>query len=57
MTPIPEHFDLPEDRPEHDDPEVEDALTVEPFDDELIKALMDIGGVYRKGFMRKVQAE
>ena len=37
------HLDLPEDRPEHEDEEVRDATTVEPFPDGLVEALMDIG--------------
>ena len=50
--------DLPEDRPEHEDEEVRDALTQ---DDSLRirqrEILMDIGGVYRPGFMTKFQAD
>ena len=48
---------LPEDRPEHENEEVRDALTQEPFSDGLVEALMDIGGVYRPGFMTKFQAD
>ena len=48
---------LPEDRLEHEDEEVRDATTVDPFPDGLVEALMDIGGVYRPGFMTKFQAD
>ena len=51
ITDVPD----PDDRPEVDE-EIRDSLEVEPFPDDLIQALVDIGGVYRPGFMRKRQA-
>ena len=47
----------PEDRPEHEDEEVRDATTQEPFPNGLVEVMMDIGGVYRPGFMTKFQAD
>ena len=47
----------PDDCPSAEDEEVRDATTQEPLPDGLVEALMDIGGVYRPGFMTKFQAD